>query len=151
MVTVLTIGMLSRQKRTKLVWSILLFELVHLAAHVTYSKKLSLLQHFTSYPILYYYAGTGHWTHVATILDLVAVAFLGGIYQVLSGFLLFFTHPIADIRVKIGGGIVLALIVNESVSCARMLQFAKLPYHCAVEIVGMYVFYNMVRERPKTR
>ena len=60
------------------------------------------------------------------------------------------TCTITDIRVKIGGGLVLLLIVNESVLCAHMLQFAMLPYHCAVEIVGMYVFYNMVQERHKT-
>ena len=150
MATALTIGILLSRKRTKLAWSIVMFELIHLAAHVTYSKELSLLQHFASYPILYHYAGTGRCTNIAIVLDLIAVVFLGGIYQVLSGFMVFYTCTITDIRVKIGGGLVLLLIVNESVLCAHMLQFAMLPYHCAVEIVGMYVFYNMVQERHKT-
>lgn len=46
-------------------------------------------------------------------------------------------------RVKVGGGAVLLLLANEVVSCTHMLEFASLPYHLAVEILGSYVFYCM--------
>lgn len=100
----LIIAMLLTRKRTKLVGSIILFELVHLAAHVTYSKKLSLLQHLCIYPILHYYARAGRWSRVAMVVDLIVVMLVGGFYQVASGFVLFYSHTIPDMRVKVGGG-----------------------------------------------
>ena len=144
----LIIAMLLTRKRTKLVGSIILFELVHLAAHVTYSKKLSLLQHLCTYPILHYYARAGRWSRVAMAVDLIVVMLVGGFYQVASAFLIFFTHIIPDMRVKVGGGAVLLLLANEVVSCTHMLEFASLPYHLAVEILGSYVFYCMTEDKP---
>jgi len=139
----LIIAMLLTRKRTKLVGSIILFELVHLAAHATYSKKLSLLQHLCIYPILHYYARAGRWSRVAMVVDLIVVMLVGGFYQVASGFVLVYSHTITDMRVKVGGGAVLLLLANEVVSCTHMLEFASLPYHLAVEILGSYVFYCM--------
>ncbi len=144
----LMIAMLLTRKRTKLVGSIILFELVHLAAHVTYSKKLSLLQHLCIYPILHYYARAGRWSRVAMAVDLIVVMLVGGFYQVASGFLLIYSHIIPDMRVKVGGGAVLLLLANEVVSCTHMLEFASLPYHLAVEILGSYVFYCMTEDKP---
>jgi hypothetical protein len=61
---------------------------------------------------------------------------------------LFYSHTITDMRVKVGGGAVLLLLANEVVSCTHMLQFASLPYHIAPEILGSYVFYCMTEDKP---
>ena len=144
----LMIAMLLTRKRTKLVASLILFELVHLAAHVTYSKKLSLLQHLCIYPIVHYYARAGRWSRVAMAVDVLVTLFVGGFYQVASGFLLFYSHIIPDTRIMLGGGATIALLANEVVSCTHMLEFASLPYHLAPEILGCYVFYCMTEDKP---
>ena len=95
----LMIAMLLTRKRTKS-WSAASFSL----SSSTYSKKLSLLQHLCIYPILHYYARAGRWSRVAMGVDLIVVMLVGGFYQVASAFVLFYSHTIPDMRVKVGGG-----------------------------------------------
>ena len=144
------IGMMLCRRRTNLVYSIIQFETIHLCAHVTYSTQLSVMQHFSTNLVLHFYAKSGKFTNIAQAIDCAVVAFVGGLWQVFSGFCLFFTYKFEDTRVRIGGTIVMLMMFNEHLFCIRMLQFADLPYHCVLELVGMYVFYCMTEERKKS-
>ena len=138
------------RRHTNLVKSIVLFELIHLCSHVTYKPGLSVVQHYSMYAVLHYYAKSGRWTTTAKVVDTIVVAVFGGIWQIYSGIALLFTYTVEDNRVKAGACAVALLLANEQLNCIRMLQFADLPYHCVLELVGMYVFYCMTEERKKS-
>ena len=137
------------RRHTNLVKSIVLFELIHLYSHVAYKPGLSVVQHYSMYAVLHYYAKPGRWTITAKVVDSIVVAVFGGIWQIYSGIALLFTYTVKDDRVKAGACAVALLLANEQLNCIRMLQFADLPYHCVLELVGMYVFYCMTEERKK--
>jgi len=141
LVNVLIIAMLLRRKRTPLVLSIVLFELVHLWSHSIYRPGLAVLQHFAVYPVLHYYARPGRWTRHAKLADCLVVAFVGGIWQVYSSVFLLLTHNVQDRRVKLGVLVGALLLGNEVANCVHMLEHANLPYHVAVDLALMYVFH----------
>ena len=150
MVNTLIIVMLLRRTRTKLVGSIVLFELVHLYSHASYHPGLSTVQHLTMYLVLHYYARPGRWTRLVRMADVVALVLVGGIWQIYSGIALLYTYCTDDHRVKMGALAVALLLANEQVHCLRMLEHADLPYHIVLELMGMYVFHCMTERVPRT-
>ena len=106
---VIIVMMLCRPK-TRLVLSILVFETVHLVAHITHSNNLSVLQHYCTYAVMHYYAKPSRWTVPAQVIDTMVVAFVGGLWQVFTGFCLFYSYTIDDRRVLWGGTAVMLMM-----------------------------------------
>ena len=136
---------MAERKKTKLVLSIAIFELVHVVAHITHSNNLSVLQHYCTYVVMHYYAKPSRWTVLAQVVDTLVVALVGGLWQVFTGFVLFYSYTITDWHVVWGGTAVMLMMFNEHWNCDRMLAFYDAPYHVLLELVGMYVFHRMTR------
>jgi len=145
LVNVIIIGMMMCRKRTPLVLSVVLFELVHLWSHTVYRPGLAVLQHFTVYPVLHYYARPGRWTRHAKLADCLVVAFVGGIWQIYSSVALLLTHNVQDRRVKLAVLVAVMLLANEQANCVHMLEHASLPYHVVTELALMYVLHCITK------
>lgn len=88
----------------------------------------------------------------AVVVDLVVWARVGGFWTVLSGLTVFSVVVVsnydrlplffrANVPYLIAGILLLfGLVVNEARNCEAMMRFKALPYHLAVEVVGLALF-----------
>jgi hypothetical protein len=137
------LAMLLTRKRTLLVGSIIWFELIHLYCHITQATGLTLLQHFSVYPILLNYLRVPHSAYSVILLDVFVALRVGGIWQLFTGIMVLLScHP-PDKKVVYGALVVMVLLVNEYLNCEKMVAWFDFPYHVLLELSGMYTFYHM--------
>ena len=141
-------AMLLMRKRTAVVYSILLFEALHLYGHVALADDISLVQHLSIYPIMYSYLRPPKGMHKFIALDMAIALAVGGIWQIFSGMVVFLLCKPPDARVTWGSVAVILLLWNEYMHCEKMVAWFDFPYHVLLELSGMYIFHRMTLTGP---